>query len=117
MAIPAADGVSAGCDDLQESHWDQSQTPPVWSRGLQWETVRPPPWENFCGFRQKQNVSKGLWREGGKKNPRAKECAAVEKPGVGHAPNAQKTALVGGAVWLPSSPLTRHLSQDFPCSY
>lgn len=116
MAIPATDGVSAGCDNLQESHRDQSQTPLVWSRGHQWETVRPPPWETYVALdksRMFQRVCGG--KERGKK--RMKERAVVEKPGVRRAPNAQKTALVRGAVWLCSTPLTRRFSQDFPHSY
>lgn len=54
--------------------------------------------------------------EGRKKN-RVKEHAVIGKPWVGHTPNGQKTAMVGRAVWLLSTPLTRNLSQDFPCSY
>lgn len=103
-AIPTADGVSAGCDNLWESHQDQSQT------------VCPPPWKTSVALGKSRTFQGVCGGKGAQKKKSTKERAA-EKPGVGHAANAQKTALVEGAFWLPSTPLTRHLGQDFPCSY
>lgn len=45
------------------------------------------PLGNFCGFRQKHDISKGLWNEGEMGKIKAKEHAAVDEPGVGHTPN------------------------------
>lgn len=74
------------------------------------------PLGNFCGFRQKLTFQRICGRKGrGKKI--AKEHVAVDKPGDGHTPSTQRTALVRGAGWLPSTPLTGHLSHDFPCWY
>lgn len=58
------------------------------------------PLGNFCVFRQKHDILKSLWKEGEreKKKEKAKEHAAVDKPGVGHTPSTQRTAQVRGTI-------------------
>lgn len=109
MAIPAADWVSAGCNNLQESQRDQSQTPPVWSCGLQWETVHPPPWETSVALdksRTFQRVCEGKWGGGG--GGRARRNVLLLKS-LGSDTHRK---LLWSEIWLSSTLLTKHFSQS-----